>query len=467
MTGDTRDIVELREQVVSSEPDCPFCGYSLRGLTSDNCPECGRGIEEIGKELSRQRRVSLASPVLAWTMIGSLSLAAWSITSYWWNTFEYAWWERAEMLSLIVATAHLPVLGVGIWLLFRHEASLHGVFKRRWPWVACIWWIAIVGLHFLVAWQLENYHPIDGRVDPFTDALAKSDPALILREARRLDDINTTFSGQSSPLLMVVETGDLTLTKAVLDLGADVNLSPRWGYPALATPCRYRDAAMLQLLLDAGADTEVDVGFESTPLVYAAAEGSDDLVRLLLDTGARVDATGLRSRTALHTALGGFSGLGYLPAAGNRSAAALLLLEAGADPGQPDAEGQTPLMLAAAAGDLPVLQDLRRRSVVVDARDDRGRTALLYACREKQPAIVELLLDAGADPNIADDEGRTPLAMAVERDQPSLVEILLQGGADPHRTMIDGTPLPQLVDGESEPSTHSLRLVREYLDANQ
>ena len=32
---------------ISAEYHCPDCGYSLRGLTSDRCPECGLVLDFI------------------------------------------------------------------------------------------------------------------------------------------------------------------------------------------------------------------------------------------------------------------------------------------------------------------------------------------------------------------------------------------------------------------------------------
>ena len=41
--GDTSDL--LRGLLVRKDVDCPLCGYSLKGLTTSVCPECGMGLE--------------------------------------------------------------------------------------------------------------------------------------------------------------------------------------------------------------------------------------------------------------------------------------------------------------------------------------------------------------------------------------------------------------------------------------
>lgn len=48
----------------------------------------------------------------------------------------------------------------------------------------------------------------------------------------------------------------------------------------------------------------------------------------------------------------------------------------------------------------------------MESRDHRGRTALHFAVNCNNAAVVELLLEHGADVEAADFEGRTPLLVA-------------------------------------------------------
>lgn len=131
---------------------------------------------------------------------------------------------------------------------------------------------------------------------------------------------------------------------------------------------------------------------------------------------------------------------------GNKIIAMMLLEVAHANPNARDSYERTPLMLACLARNptmvgglltahwfedqgcldpkmllyntLHVLsrkafQDQRAESISLNARDEKGRTALSYAAQYSDDRSIQLLLDHGADIFLADNEGLTPLMYAV------------------------------------------------------
>ena len=96
-------------------------------------------------------------------------------------------------------------------------------------------------------------------------------------------------------------------------------------------------------------------------------------------------------------------------------------------------EGWRPLMFAAAEGRLQTVRLLLELGANVNATNDLGRTALMFASIYGYEEIAAVLLDVGADPNIVptDDSGWPALIAAAEGGHLSVVQRLLEAGADP------------------------------------
>src|SRR5262245_56578628 len=91
------------------------------------------------------------------------------------------------------------------------------------------------------------------------------------------------------------------------------------------------------------------------------------------------------------------------------------------------------LILAIYAGDTTAALRMIAPGLPFDATDqDNHDTPLLAAVRQKNSAVAAALLAAGATASAASPEGETPLHIATRRGDAAMVQMLLEHGADIH-----------------------------------
>ena len=137
--------------------------------------------------------------------------------------------------------------------------------------------------------------------------------------------------------------------------------------------------------------------------------------------------------------------------------------------------GETVLHIAAINGDYHLAKTSIEKGVSVHSRDYCGWQPLHEACNHGNLAIVELLLDRGADVNDPGGphcRGMTPLHDAVQNDHIDVVKLLVSRGASVNRRNKDGqTPLDIVLrsnqqddeDDESDDDDPEVAEVREKL----
>jgi ankyrin repeat protein len=117
------------------------------------------------------------------------------------------------------------------------------------------------------------------------------------------------------------------------------------------------------------------------------------------------------------------------------------------------------LASAVEAGDLQGAARALESGASPDARDDRDWPMLFLALDRKDPEMLALLLDRGADPHILFEGVSAPLIAALREDLPSL-KLLVAHGADVNRPDPEGdVPLKVAV------SRGDLAMANELFDA--
>lgn len=136
----------------------------------------------------------------------------------------------------------------------------------------------------------------------------------------------------------------------------------------------------------------------------AAAVGDLEVVRRLLEADAS---------TVVRVTDDGFTAL-HLAAYFDREEVVSTLLEAGADPDVMATNGTRlrPLHAATAARAPAIVALLVEAGASVDARQSGGFTPLMAAAKHGDTASLRRLLSAGADPNLVADDGSTAQSLA-------------------------------------------------------
>jgi ankyrin repeat protein len=156
----------------------------------------------------------------------------------------------------------------------------------------------------------------------------------------------------------------------------------------LADAAMEGNAEAVRTLLKQAADVNAAQGDGMTALHWAAMHGDADLVQMLIYAGANLRAT---------TRLGSYTPL-YLASQQGQAKAIDALLKAGADPMVTTQHGTTPLMAAAASGNIDAVRLLLDAGSDINARESsRGETALHFAAANDRTAVINLLVEYGAD----------------------------------------------------------------------
>lgn len=243
----------------------------------------------------------------------------------------------------------------------------------------------------------------------------------------------------------------IDVLKLLMDAGANPNCREQYsGQTPLhraAGDAGMRDA--VQLLLERGAHVHISDVNGRTPLFEAAKSTNLDIMKLLVQKDAVVTVKDKSMWTPLH-----------LSALCGPASAAQFLLDHGADPLAKDSNNETPLHRAAEGCQTDIMRILtEKHGADVNERSSNGWTPLIFAANhdrlpeERLPA-VKFLLERGADVRAQTRESWTALHRAVLCDDPALVELLLQHGADtaaeatstPDRTLFNGARLREYME---------------------
>lgn len=267
-------------------------------------------------------------------------------------------------------------------------------------------------------------------------------------------EINIADNEGTTPLILAIQLGKLTLAKQLIELGADIKIADKQGN----TPLHYTaelsesmdfikllvakgaeinalnqdgnspiffsaNASIFQTLKDLGADINlVNKNNESVISVFTNKENKLtglDLIEKAQALGVDVSKTDINQQNALHRSI-----------RFNSPTLSLSLVKAKINLDQADYEGNTPLMLAVRNRSLYHVKLLIEHAANVNLANRFGKTALQQAIELGETELFNLLLAAHASINTKDMDQRSPLLTALANNRTDMAAKLIALGAD-------------------------------------
>lgn len=257
----------------------------------------------------------------------------------------------------------------------------------------------------------------EGRAQTIFDAVQQGNLARVrrfLQADRRYANEIGPYGNQ--PLHTAADSGRLEVVRMLVAAGADVNgigrRQDRW--TPLFNAVTHGQTDVVRFLLANGAAVDPKDNIGNTPLAFAA-DNRAEIAEILLAAGANandrrqpqdgwtpmftavhhsaLDAMRVLMRHAADLDLRANNGDAVIHLAARTGAdrALALLLSSGQRIETPNADGDTPLMVAAAAGQMGMGRFLLGVGAEIDARNKAGRTAADEALRNNQPAFAEMI----------------------------------------------------------------------------
>lgn len=233
----------------------------------------------------------------------------------------------------------------------------------------------------------------------------------------------------SQPLIFAAQNGlHVTIkylikwTKSSLGgIDIDINCTNEDGNTPLHIACHTGNMEVMRVLLENRANPSIKNDNDMTCLVLAAGQGFKAIVEELL---RKLPLFPNDDRPNLSEAL-------RMSAAKGKLSTAATLVKNKADVNAKDDGGRSALIFAAMEGHQQMCKYLISLNADFEHSDKYGQTALIWASAGGHFDVIAVLLEARAKADAEDNEGQTPLIWAASEGFEEICEMLLEYGANP------------------------------------
>jgi len=273
-------------------------------------------------------------------------------------------------------------------------------------------------------------------------------------------------SQNPAAIFEAIENGNIAVVRALIKGGANLEVIDEKGRTPLLFAIDENEIKIAEMLIENGANVNASTESGWSVLMEASLRDTPELVKNLINRGASVNAISYYDHSAINGAVRRerlenaklliLSGAdvnwkydGYTPLCEavrrNNYLMTKLLIENGADPEiAENAKGETPLIMAASEKDPRIVELLIQQGASVNATRYDGRTALFEAIESGSIANAKILIENGADVNWDKYNDLTPLMYAIERENLNMVVLLVEHGADVNAKRLNGWSIIQI-----------------------
>ena len=233
-------------------------------------------------------------------------------------------------------------------------------------------------------------------------------------------DINIKASNKSAPLHFAALGRRVEVLRLLVERKADLESRDEQGRTPLVVAAREMAGPdVVRTLLDLGARIDSTDRFGDTALSLAAWRGSADVVSLLLERNSPLPISTGKGRQILEFAVS--TGLADLFSR---------MAEKGADLNLEIGNSATLLHAAAEGGSVRILEILLGKGLDINRRDDNGWTPLHFAADMGRAPAIELLMSRGADAKARTVMGQSAYNLAEDNDDKDTMTFLAARGID-------------------------------------
>ena len=295
-------------------------------------------------------------------------------------------------------------------------------------------------------------------------------------------NVNSLNTNGRSPLHIACSDSNISseIIELLLAQNPNLGLRNKCGETALHLAVESRQKRLVECLLAQGARVDLKDVFGNTPLHTAAINSLPDIASKLLKVTVDINRRNSWGQTPLH-----------LSVLAGDAEGTIQLLAAGADPTIHDRNGQTTLHVASPE----IIQIMMNNNISLELTDINGRTPLFSAAIEGElekvsyliannayinaldinlstalheathPKVTKCLLEAGIAIDHQDREGNSPLHKAAQRGLLAIVNQLIDAGANSFLGTNKGALALHLAAGENH--VEIVKMLDKYNDKVQ